>query len=132
MRMTSGTTVLILLIILLTICFQAGCLTIESANDSTTNTTTEGDQILQSPSIIPQGGENPASSDISGRGKVVYQDLEGGFFGVIGEDGRKFLPVSLPDKFKTDGMQVTYIFRPQQDTVSFMMWGEPVEIISIE
>lgn len=130
--MRLGTSTFILYIFLLTICLHAGCLTEESASDSATAHTPDGEQIIQSPAMNPKGEENPPSSVISGRGKIIYQDLEGGFFGVIGDDGRKFLPASLPEKYKVDGMQVMYTFRPQKDTVSFMMWGEPVEIISIE
>lgn len=130
--MTSGTNSFILCIILLIICFQTGCVTTESANGPGMNTTTDQEQEIQNPAMNPQEAENHSPADISGRGKVVFQDLEGGFYGVISEDGRKFLPASLPERFKTDGMQVTYTFRPQQDAVSFMMWGEPVEIISIE
>jgi len=64
-------------------------------------------------------------------GKVVYLSFEGGAYGIIDQQGRKFLPINMPNQLKKDGAQVICSIRPA-DTVSMFMWGEPVYINSFE
>jgi hypothetical protein len=66
------------------------------------------------------------------RGTVRFQDLEGGFWGIVGDDQQSYLPVdALPLSMQTDGCRVQFEFVPA-NVVSFMMWGQPVRITRIE
>ncbi len=65
-------------------------------------------------------------------GKVTHQQLEGGFWGIIGKDGRQWRPVKMPDQLKYDGMVVEVVGEEVEDEVSFQMWGNPIRIISFE
>lgn len=69
---------------------------------------------------------------ISGRGTIEFVDLEGGFFGVVSDDGQKYDPVSLDLEFQEDGLRVSFTVREKKDTVGIHMWGKSVEIIKIE
>lgn len=69
---------------------------------------------------------------ILGTGIVVYEELEGGFFGVISDEGQRFIPRELPDDIRKNGTPVSFSFSLIPDMVSTFMWGEPVEIISIQ
>ena len=40
------------------------------------------------------------------RGTVKYIDLEGGFYGIVDETGKEYLPLNLKDEFKVDGLKV--------------------------
>lgn len=68
---------------------------------------------------------------IRDRGIIKYIDLEGGFFGIIGKNG-KYDPVNLPKAFQQDGLRVEFTARVCKDQVSFHMWGTLVELISMK
>jgi inhibitor of cysteine peptidase len=75
---------------------------------------------------------NRSPDVVSGAGTVRYHSLEGGFYGIVGDDGRHLDPTNLPDSLKTDGLRVRYVARPRQEGISVHMWGTIVELISIE
>lgn len=65
------------------------------------------------------------------QGTVVYNDFEGGFWGIVGDDGTKYRPVDgLPDAVKTDGLRVEATVEPT-NTLSFAMWGRSVRLKDI-
>ena len=63
---------------------------------------------------------------------VEYVDLEGGFYGLVTADGRRFDPIHLPDEFRQDGIKVRVKARKPEPTVGFHMWGQKIEILTIE
>jgi len=64
-------------------------------------------------------------------GQIKYQEIEGGFWGLIGDDGSKYVPVEgLPDTFKTDGLSV----QTEVEIVHMIgtsMWGQYVKVLTI-
>ena len=64
-------------------------------------------------------------------GTITYQQLEGGFWGIIGKEGEKYNPVNLPADFKKEGLRVRVIALPKKDMVSIRMWGTIIEIKEI-
>jgi hypothetical protein len=77
--------------------------------------------------IGPAGGEV-----VSGNGTVIFVDLEGGFYGIVADDGTHYHPTNLPDEFKVDNLSVSFTAAPQASTGSIQMWGIPVEISAID
>lgn len=75
------------------------------------------------------GTENPDA--VSGTGTVVYNDLEGGFYGIVADDGTRYLPLNLPDAFKQDKLPVTFTGIMQTDVVTIQQWGTPLELSEI-
>lgn len=69
---------------------------------------------------------------ISGTGVIKYIDIEGGFYGIIADDGQKFLPRNLPTDFKKDGLRIAFQVKLLTGVVSIQMWGKPVEVVSME
>ena len=66
------------------------------------------------------------------KGRVVHENLEGGFWGIRSDDGRKFLPVDgIPSRFRKAGCAIEADVEPT-DAVSMMMWGHPVKLRSIK
>lgn len=64
-------------------------------------------------------------------GTVVYQDLEGGFWGIVGDDGEDYRPLDeLPESVRTDGCRVEAEVEPA-DVLSFTMWGRNVHVLAI-
>ena len=65
------------------------------------------------------------------RGTVRHISVEGGFYGIVGDDGKRFDPVNLPAPFQKDNLPVRFRGKVLKDRVSFHMWGELFEIESI-
>ena len=65
-------------------------------------------------------------------GTVVFQDLEGGFWGIVGDDQRQYEPVSeLPKAIQVENSRIEADIEPA-DVLSFRMWGQPVYVRSIK
>jgi len=65
-------------------------------------------------------------------GTVTYQNLEGGFYGIIGDDGQKYEPLNLDAKYQKDGLRVAFDAIVAKDAVSTRMWGTPVNLAEVE
>ncbi|MFQ5570951.1 MAG: hypothetical protein ACE5G0_14825 [Rhodothermales bacterium] len=65
-------------------------------------------------------------------GVITYLDLEGGFYGVVGEGGVHYRPLDLPEAFQQDGLPVRFLFAPRTGMAGIQMWGTPVELLVIE
>jgi uncharacterized protein YceK len=68
---------------------------------------------------------------ISDTGTVRYVDLEGGFYGLIADDSTHYLPDSLDDSFRQDGLRVRFRAQIREDVMTMQMWGRPVRILDI-
>ncbi len=69
---------------------------------------------------------------VSIEGKVKYITLEGGFWGIVGNDGKNYEPVTLITKYQTDGQSVKVRAEILRDQSSVHQWGTLIKIISIE
>lgn len=70
-------------------------------------------------------------SRIEAKGKVMFFNLEGGFYGIITENGSQYTPLNLKDEFKQDNLKVYFrgILRP--DVVTTYNWGESIQLEDI-
>ena len=66
------------------------------------------------------------------RGKVTFQNLGTGFWGIIGDDGNEYRPMNMPEQLKTNGAKISCTAREIDEDASIFMWGVPVKIISFE
>lgn len=69
---------------------------------------------------------------ITGTGTIKQVGVEGGFFGIVGDDGQNYDPQNLPAEYKIDGLKVKYQLKKKEDQASFHMWGIVVEVSKIE
>lgn len=66
------------------------------------------------------------------KGTVVYQELEGGFWGIVADDQMQYEPVSeLPKAIQIENSRIEAEIEPA-DIISFKMWGQPVYVRSIK
>jgi hypothetical protein len=72
-----------------------------------------------------------ADDVIQGTGTIRYVDLEGGFYGLVAEDGTKYAPTPLPDSLQEDGLRVRFRVK-KKDVMTTRMWGTPVELVRAE
>ena len=61
------------------------------------------------------------SGAFKARGTVRYIPLEGGFYGIIADDGKKYLPLNLPEKYKHDGLRVCFRAKLRKDVATISM-----------
>ena len=64
-------------------------------------------------------------------GTIRYVAIEGGFFGIIADNGRRYDPVNLPPEYAKDGLRVAFQVVESRGTVGIHMWGTIVKIIKI-
>lgn len=65
---------------------------------------------------------------VSGVGAITYVDLEGGFYGLVADDGTKYNVINLEDAFKEDGLRVRFRGTVRDDLMTTRMWGRNLEV----
>ena len=65
-------------------------------------------------------------------GTITFVSLEGGFYGITGDDGTEYLPLNLDQQYHIDGLRVSFEYEPVKDTATIQMWGTPVQLTFIE
>lgn len=83
--------------------------------------------VLFFPSCATDIGDN-----FIGNGTVVFLSIEGGFYGIKGDDGRNYDPVNLPVDMQKEGLRVRFEAKELKDMASFHMWGALVQIVHIQ
>lgn len=76
--------------------------------------------------------KEPDGTSFRFQGTVKYIDIEGGFYGIVSENGDRYNPLDMPPSFKVDGLRVQVTARKSDDVATIMMWGTPVHIVDIE
>jgi hypothetical protein len=72
---------------------------------------------------------------VSGTGTIRFLSFEGGFHGIIGDDGKNYDPSNLGQEFRVDGLRVRFVLRimyPFGGVTDSHMWGALVSVINIE
>ena len=65
-------------------------------------------------------------------GKVIFQHLGSGFWGVIGEDGKKWRPANMPKALQVEGLKIKIEAKESASQMSVFMWGTGIDIQSFE
>ena len=69
---------------------------------------------------------------VEGTGRIQYNDFEGGFYGIVSDDGEHYDPINLPSEFEEDGLRVGFKLKILENQSSIHMWGTVVEILEIK
>ena len=75
-----------------------------------------------------QGGTYNKERTIESTGTVTWVPLEGGFYGIIADDGTQYDPLNLPDEYAYDGFRIGFTATEEPDMASIHMWGMIVTI----
>ncbi|WP_444995031.1 hypothetical protein [Aliikangiella sp. IMCC44359] len=65
------------------------------------------------------------------KGTIKHFSHEGGFFGIVTNQGKKLLPLNLDKKFKQDGAIIEFSGHINEDVMTIQQWGKPFEIKEI-
>ena len=68
---------------------------------------------------------------VTGFGKIVYLDFEGGFYGIVACNGEHYDPINLSSSFYIDSLQVYFEGIVKDDLASFHQWGAIIELTKI-
>lgn len=64
-------------------------------------------------------------------GTIRYISIEGGFYGIVADNGEHYDPINLPREFAKDALRVKFQVKDVKGMVSVRMWGKIVRIIKI-
>jgi hypothetical protein len=78
--------------------------------------------------IISISQDQTKSGLIQATGTVTWVPLEGGFYGIIGEDGTQYDPLNLPEEYSVDGYRIGFTAVEEQNWASIHMWGTIITI----
>jgi hypothetical protein len=62
-------------------------------------------------------------------GTVTHQALEGGFWGIVDDAGKKWRVPDMPGPLKQEGAKVRLSVEKITGEISIFMWGKPIKII---
>lgn len=65
------------------------------------------------------------------RGRVQFLNLEGGFYGIIMDSGKKILPMNMAKEFAQNGA-IVRIKGEVKNVMTIQQWGTPFTITDIE
>ncbi|VBB07199.1 Hypothetical protein LUCI_2443 [Lucifera butyrica] len=71
-----------------------------------------------------------STKSINFKGTIRHVMVEGDFWGIISEDGKKYEPTNLKEEFKQDGLPVQ-VKATVTNRFNIHMWGKTIEIIKI-
>ncbi|MFT4973548.1 MAG: hypothetical protein ACI9JY_002758 [Saprospiraceae bacterium] len=63
--------------------------------------------------------------------KILWQDLEMGFWGIVDQKGKEYLPMNLPTNLEKEGKEVLLEIEEHPDAMTMIMWGTPVKILKV-
>ena len=66
------------------------------------------------------------------QGTVKYLTMEGGFYGIVTDEGKKLLPMGLAPEYRQHGAIVKVKGELIKDMMTIQQWGTPFKITEIE
>lgn len=72
--------------------------------------------------------EQTVNKNLTYRGTVKYFDLEGGFFGIVTDKGKKLLPQGLNREMLTDGAVIEFSGQMIKGMMTIQQWGTPFKV----
>ena len=80
--------------------------------------------------LMKEQTSQPDSVTITGT--VTYKDLEGGFYGLVAEDGKKYTLQKFPNKYLKNGLVVKVTGTLRNDIMTIQQFGTPLEADKVE
>lgn len=121
---------------LLIITSLSGCDSNTNKNDSNDETVTNTPKMLNhSPEMtVIKSTDEPkqASPQMLLKGQILYQQMEGGFYGFVAHNGDKYMPTGLSNEFRKHGLIVELKAELMPDIVTTQRFGDVIKILEIK
>ncbi len=82
--------------------------------------------------FIALSGISLSQDIVNTTGKIEYFPFEGGFYGIIGDDGNNYDPMNLPAEYQKENCKVKFKGIIRTDVMSVHNWGIILELKDIE
>ena len=69
---------------------------------------------------------------VMGTGTIEFLDFEGGFYGIISDDGEHYDPIDLDEEFRVHSLRIYFEAEILENVCTFHMWGKPVSLLKIQ
>ena len=66
------------------------------------------------------------------RGTIRFMNLEGGFYGIVTDKGKKLLPQGLEKKYFVDGTVINFSGKYEKGMMTIQQWGTPFRIDEVQ
>lgn len=66
------------------------------------------------------------------KGKVVYQNIATGCWGIVDGDNGKWRVTNMPSQLQKEGLNVKVTAEKVEEGFSIFMWGKPIKVMSYE
>jgi hypothetical protein len=75
--------------------------------------------------------QSASVASISNSGTVVFRERDGGFYGILTDNGGQYEPRNLSTQYAKDGLRIS--FTGQLDTMQLgeHRWGNPIELANV-
>ena len=81
---------------------------------------------------LTQPTEGEKMPVITFRGTVKYLQLEGGFFAIYADDGKKYTPTNLAKEFRIAGLVIEVEGQILTDVLSYQQHGEMLKVLKVK
>jgi hypothetical protein len=71
------------------------------------------------------------NGNVSGTGTITHLSFEGGFYGIVSDDGNHYDPSNLDPEFQVNGLRVRFE-ATTLNAITYHMWGISIRILHIE
>ena len=65
-------------------------------------------------------------------GQVLYQTMEGGFYGFVANDGRKYMPSGLAKQYRKNGLILEISAQLMPDILTTQQFGEVIKVLEVK
>jgi len=122
------------LLISLASLFIIGCTQAESSRTITESESVKKEQLSSKKEISMDAKQQASQKEMQQwrQATVTFFNLEGGFYGLIGPNGVKLLPMNLENKYRQHGAVIKFKGVVKKGMMTIQQWGTPFQITEIE
>ncbi|GAA0858297.1 hypothetical protein [Aliiglaciecola litoralis] len=82
--------------------------------------------------LTPAKQQQDTVEMITVTGTIVYKELEGGFFALDSDDGKKYMPRGMDKTLLKHGMKVQVKGHVLKDMLTFQQYGEVLKVVEAD
>jgi hypothetical protein len=78
-----------------------------------------------------KAGQVTSQAAVSTGGTVVFRETRGGFYGILTDKGGQLEPKNLDERFRTDGLRISFTGQLDTSKLGEHHWGNPIELANV-